>query len=234
MVTSSTRTNLVAALLVWLAMPASAAEFSGYLTLTTDYVWRGVTQSSGNPAAQLGGEASFRSGLYAGMWASTIDIDGGGGRRRDAELNYYVGFSHDVSRRWRVGLHAVVYTYPGQTGSFDYDYEEYGFSVNYDDRVWLEYAHSPGYWGFDIDSHNIELISEWPAGKYLVLGAAIGYFDFGGFLDDSYVYWDVGVTRPFNRLAIDLRFHDTSGPVPIVSAPDRADARVVLSLRLTF
>ena len=52
--TPVSRVNLVAALLVCVALPATAAEFSGYLNLTTDYVWRGVTQSDVNPAALIG------------------------------------------------------------------------------------------------------------------------------------------------------------------------------------
>lgn len=228
------RPILVAFAIATTSLPAVAAEFSGYLTLTTDYVWRGVTQSDGDPAAQLGGEVSFRSGFYAGVWASTIDIDNGGDRQRDAEVNYYAGYGHDVSAQWTLGLSAVAYTYPGQTGPIDYNYEEYALSVNYDDRVWLEYAYSPDYWGLGIESHNVELISEWPAGEHLVLGAAVGYFDFPGFLDDSYAYWDLGATWPNGRFSIDLRYHDTSGPVFIVSTPDRADARAVLSLRISF
>jgi len=233
-VTLVSRVNLLAALLACVALPAHAVEFSGYLTLTTDYVWRGVTQSDGDPAAQLGGEVSFRSGIYAGLWGSTIDIDNGGGRQRDFELNYYVGFSHDLSRRWIVGLNVVAYNYPGQEGPIDYNYEEVGVSLNFDDRAWLEYAYSPDYWGLDIESHNVEVISEWAAGKHLVVGAAAGYFDFGGFLDDSYAYWDLGVTWPRNRFSVDLRYHDTSSPVFIVSTPDSADARVVLSFRVVF
>ncbi len=232
--TSATRINLAAALLVSLALPASAAEFSGYLTLTTDYVWRGVTQSDGDPAAQLGGEVSFRSGVYAGLWGSTIDIDNGGNRQRDAEVNYYLGYGYDVSALWVLGASVVAYTYPGQTGPIDYNYEEYALSVNYDDRAWLEYAYSADYWGLNIESHNVELISEWSAGEHLVLRAAVGYFDFADFLDDSYAYWDLGVTWPLNRFSFDLRYHDTSDPVFIVSTPDSADARVVLSFRVVF
>ena len=228
------RANLLAALLACVALPAHAVEFSGYLTLTTDYVWRGVTQSNGDPAVQVGGEVGLRSGIYAGLWGSTIDIDSGGGRQRDFELNYYAGISHELSRHWNVGLNVVAYTYPGQTGPIDYNYEEFGFSLNYDDRAWLEYAYSPDYWGLDIESHNVELISEWAAGKRLVLGAAVGYFDFQGLVDDSYVYWDLGATWPINRFSIDLRYHDTNGSVFIVSSPDRADARAVLSLRVVF
>lgn len=232
--TSNSRKLLAIALLAAFSMPAVGTELSGYLTLTTDYVWRGVTQSDGDPALQLGGEVSFRSGVYAGLWGSTIDINNGGDRQRDAEVNYYIGYGHDVSAQWTLGVSAVAYTYPGQTGVIDYNYEEYGISVNHDDRVWLEYAYSPDYWGLNIESHNIELISEWAAGEHLVLGGAVGYFDFRDFLDDSYAYWDLGMTWPINRFSIDLRYHDTSDTVFIVSTPDRADARAVLSFRVFF
>jgi uncharacterized protein (TIGR02001 family) len=80
--------------LVFVALLATApsivfsSELSGYLVLTSDYVWRGVTQSDGDPAVQLGGDIAFNSGIYAGLWGSTVDINNGGDRQRDTELTY--------------------------------------------------------------------------------------------------------------------------------------------------
>ena len=232
--TSVARSILAAAALALPALSANAADLSGYLTLTSDYVWRGVTQSEGDPAIQLGGEVSFRSGVYAGLWGSTVDINNGGNRQRDAEVNYYLGYGFDVASQWALGTTLVVYTYPGQTGPINYNYEEYAISINYDDRVWLEYAWSPGYYGFDIDSHNVELIAEWSAGEHLIVSGGAGYFNFSSPLDDAYAYWNVGLTWPVNRFSIDLRYHDTSGPVLLVSTADRADARLALSFRVAF
>lgn len=231
---SAVQRALLGTVLALFALPAGAAEFSGYLNLTTDYVWRGVTQSDGDPAAQLGGEVSFGSGIYAGVWGSTIDINNGGGRQRDTELNYYLGYTFDLAGRWALGATAVVYTYPGQSASIDYDYEEYGVSVSYDDRIWLEYAYSPGFYGFDIESHNVELIAEMAAGKHLVVSGGAGYYDLSAPLDDAYTYWNLGVIWPLNRFSFDLRYHDTSDSVFLVSAPDRAGARVVLSFSVSF
>jgi uncharacterized protein (TIGR02001 family) len=121
---------------------AAAADITGYAVLTTDYVWRGVTQSDGDPAIQLGGDVSFSSGFYAGIWGSTIDIDNGDGRLRDTEVNYYLGYRFDAGRRWTLGVSAIAYTYPGQKGAIDYDYEELILSANFDDRLWFEYAWS--------------------------------------------------------------------------------------------
>jgi uncharacterized protein (TIGR02001 family) len=211
-----------------------SADLSGYLVLTSDYVWRGVTQSDGDPAAQLGGDIAFNSGIYAGLWGSTVDIDNGGDRQRDAELTYYLGYSHDVSSRWTFGASVVVYTYPGQTGAVDYNYEEVMLTTNFDDRLWFEYAYSPDLYNTGVDSHNIEAFAEWPAGKYLVIGAGAGYYDVSNLVGEGYAYWELGVTWPTGRVDLDLRYHDTDRWVPIISSPDRADSRVAFSVRITF
>jgi uncharacterized protein (TIGR02001 family) len=230
----SCRFLVSAALLASTPSVVLSADLSGYLVLTTDYVWRGVTQSDGDPAAQLGGDIAFNSGIYAGLWASTIDIHNGGDRQRDAELTYYIGYSHDVGSRWALSVSAILYTYPGQTGVVDYDYEEVMFTTNYDDKLWLEYAYSPDLYNTGKDSHNIGVFTEWPAGKHLVIGAGAGYYDVSNFVGDAYLYWELGVTRPIGRLDIDLRYHDTDDWVPIVSSPGRAGSRVALSFRIAF
>jgi uncharacterized protein (TIGR02001 family) len=223
-----------AALLSAASSTTWSADLSGYLVLTTDYVWRGVTQSEGDPAAQLGGDVAFNSGIYAGIWGSTIDINNGGDRQRDTELTYYLGYSHDIGTRWSLGASVIVYTYPGQTGAVDYNYEEVMLTVNFDDRAWLEYAYSPDLYNTGLDSHNIELFAEFPAGKRLVVGGGVGYYDVSNFAGDGYAYWELGVTLPVHRFDFDLRYHDTSRWVPVISTPERADSRIAFSVRLTF
>jgi uncharacterized protein (TIGR02001 family) len=68
-----------------LAVPAAASaqevETSFNVGVTSDYVWRGVSQSDGNPALQAGFDLS--SGIfYAGTWASNVDFGG------DAEIEW--------------------------------------------------------------------------------------------------------------------------------------------------
>ncbi|HPW14053.1 MAG TPA: TorF family putative porin, partial [Thermomonas sp.] len=57
---------------IGLAADASAADLSGNATLTTDYVWRGSTQTQGDPAVQAGFKVSGASGLYASAWGSNV------------------------------------------------------------------------------------------------------------------------------------------------------------------
>ena len=213
---------------------ANAADLSAYLVLTTDYVWRGVSQSDGDPAAQAGAEVAFDSGIYAGLWASTIDIDNGENRRRDTEVIYYAGYTYDLDSRWTLGANVVAYTYPGQSGAVDYNYEEVIVSVNFGDRAWFEYAYSPDLYNSDEETHNVELYAEWPAGNHLVVGAGAGYYDVSDLVGTGYGYWEFGVTWPIDRFDLDLRYHDTNRAVPVIGWDDRADSRVALTLRVSF
>jgi uncharacterized protein (TIGR02001 family) len=227
--------NLVAiSVFVLISAPAIATEFTGYLTLTTDYVYRGVTRSDGHGAIQLGADVSLESGLYAGVWGSTIDIGDGVTRQRDLEINYYAGYSYNLSDRWIIGASVVAFTFPGALGSIDYDHEEYSAYLNYDDRIWFEYSQSPDYYNSGVRTHNYELFAEWPVVAPFSLSAGIGHYDVADFSGRAYTYWQLGITRPLGKFDIDLRYHDTDRWVPLVSSPERAEARLALSARFQF
>ena len=211
-----------------------AADLNGYLALTTDYVFRGVTYSDGDPAAQVGGDVSFESGFYAGAWASTIDISNGPARQRDVEVTYYAGYAAELDRDWSLGLNFVAYTYPGATGFVDYDYEEWSVAANYADRAWLEYSYSDDLYNAGSTTHNVDFYAEWPLAGDFIVGGGAGYYDVSNLAGDGYAYWQLGLSKGLGRFALDLRYHDTSRWVRIVSTGYRADARVAFSVRLAF
>ena len=217
-----------------LVAAAHAADAGLYATLTSDYVYRGVTYSDGHVAVQLSGDVAFDSGFYAGVWGSTVDIENGPTRQRDTQLNFYAGYETTVGGRWSLGANVVAFTFPGQTGNIDYDYEELAVVLNYDDRAWLEVAWSPDLYGTGLDTTNVDLLTEWPlwAGIVGILGA--GYYDTSELTGVGYGYWQIGVARGFGRFNADLSFHDTNRGVPIVSAGDRGDQRISVSLQVVF
>ena len=213
---------------------AFAAELSGYAVLTTDYVYRGVTFSDSHGAVQMGGDVSFDSGFYFGVWGSTVDIGHGSGRQRDLAVDYYLGYGHAISNKWSVGANVVSYNFPGAQGPFDYDYVEYSVAGNYNDRVWLEYSYSPDLFHSGLSTQNIAIYTEWQTAGQLTLGAGAGFYDVSRLTGSDYSYWQLGVTRPFGIVDIDLRYFDTSDWVPIISTADRAEERIVLSARIQF
>lgn len=54
------------------AGPASPHTVTGNLSLTSQYIFRGLSQTNGDPALQGGMDYSHASGFYAGTWLSNI------------------------------------------------------------------------------------------------------------------------------------------------------------------
>ncbi|MBK7015712.1 MAG: hypothetical protein IPH39_09075 [Sulfuritalea sp.] len=97
------------------AAPASPHSFSPNVGVVTDYLFRGVSQTHGKAALQGGLDYSHSSGLYAGVWASTItwvkDAYGSG----TTEIDYYGGYKNSFAGGdWTYDVGAIAYTYPGK------------------------------------------------------------------------------------------------------------------------
>jgi len=83
---------------------------SGNVALVSDYVFRGLTQTWGQPALQ-GGANYAAGGFDAGFWGSSVNARSypGGGDELDLIASYGHSFGRGFS--WRAGVHG--YLYPG-------------------------------------------------------------------------------------------------------------------------
>ncbi|MDN3544280.1 TorF family putative porin [Kinneretia asaccharophila] len=108
------------------ASPAEEApSTSANLALTSNYVSRGFTQSWGRPALQGGIDHIRPSGLFAGLWFSTLSTK----EFRDGplEVDLYGGMTGSMAGlNWTAA--AYYYLYPGSSSPFvgnrRYDYAE--------------------------------------------------------------------------------------------------------------
>jgi uncharacterized protein (TIGR02001 family) len=88
---------LGAAFAVALAMPAHAENkinLSATAAFTTDYVFRGITQTAENPASQPGFDLTYGI-FYAGIWGSNLDFGGSpfSSDIASIKIDYYAGLT---------------------------------------------------------------------------------------------------------------------------------------------
>ena len=108
----------VAGALLSVAGAAGAAEISATATLTNDYDWRGITQTRGEPAFQLGLNYAADSGIYMGIWGSNVKFALGEewqafGQRPNTEIDIYLGYAGgDADETFGYDLGAIYYSYP--------------------------------------------------------------------------------------------------------------------------
>ena len=186
--------------------PASPFGLSvtGTAALTSDYRFRGVTQTFNDPAVQAGFVLSHASGAYAGVWGSNVDFGG----TAHIELDPYIGYATTLDSFANKPLLDVglwYYAYPSES---DLNWLELYGKLTFKDvlvqgaSLLTAVNYTNDYVGKDEDSWNVNATYSVPFGTTGFGGvAALGYtqadeYDFGGG-DDHYVDWKAGVTYSF-------------------------------------
>ena len=190
--------NKIAIALGALVMTGSAAaEFSANIGATSNYIWRGVTQTDDQAAISGGLDYAHDSGFYVGTWASNVDFDDDA----TAEVDLYGGYSNEVSGiGYDVGV--IHYMYPGE----EYDFTEVQGSLSYGPAtVGVNYIIDS-----ETDDTNVnELFIEGDIYYYVSagfevaptwsVGGTVGYFDFDDDgkqdIDTSYTHAQIDVGK---------------------------------------
>ncbi|MBI5429776.1 MAG: hypothetical protein HY938_04880 [Nitrosomonadales bacterium] len=126
---------LVAALAASFSLPVLAEGFtpSSNVSLVSNYLYRGISQTGAGPAIQGGFDVAHSSGAYAGVWGSSISWLGDSGvPNAGTELDTYLGYkgaAGDVG--YDVGY--LRYNYPGEyaVGAVKADTDEVYAAVSY-------------------------------------------------------------------------------------------------------
>ncbi|HTH40666.1 MAG TPA: TorF family putative porin [Rhodocyclaceae bacterium] len=226
----------VAALLAASAMSAMAEDapaspLSFNVGVVSDYLFRGVSQTHGDPALQGGIDYAFANGFYVGTWASTIswvkDWQGSG----STEIDFYGGYRGAFSDPdWTYDVGAIAYTYPGHgkanTGLANPTTTEAYASIGY---KWLSakysYAFSKNfvgwYGGVNTDkstrgSDYLELNANYDLGEGWTAVGHVGHQNVAnsvvtstGVKSASYSDWKIGVTKDVGFGVVGLAYSGT-------------------------
>jgi len=223
--------GLAAAALALTALTAQA-EITGTVTATSDYDFRGITQTAQDPALQGSIDYAHDSGFYAGAWASNVDF--GDCCDENVEIDLYAGFSGGETLTYDVGF--IYYTYPG-ADNIDYPEIYAGLGWNWlSGKVW--YSNDLGNSGDSAMYY--EANGEWALPANFGASAHVGYSD-GDYWDnaygDGYMDWSVGVTYEISHFTLGLKWIDGSDLKAADGTPDNvgsSEARAVFTVSTTF
>jgi len=216
-----------------LSAQAQELELSATTSFTTDYVFRGVSQTDSNAAVQGSLDATYGI-FYLGMWGSNVDF------ADSIEIDYYGG----ITPTWAgidFDIGVVWYTYPGEDG--DIVEIKTGGSYTFGESVTLGVTN---YWGTDSDYDVLEVGGEYAfANKWFnffdpSVSGVVG-FQWADAAGADYTYWNVGLTLGFmENWAADVRYWDSDmsdtgcGAYSGGGWRDACDGRVVGTLSASF
>ncbi len=200
------------------------SNLSWNLSLTSDYVFRGVTQTDRDPALQGGADYKFgSSGWYIGVWGSNVDfVDPIG---PDIEVDTYVGYNTDLNDSWNFDAGLYRYNYIGENDGYgNIDYNELIGKLTYKEWLTFTLAYSDDYVNSGDSEIYYNVAGSWDIGHGFSLNAGVGYTDIDN--TDGLTDWNIGVSRSFGPIEAALNYYDTDADGPRLS-----DA-VVLSLSI--
>ena len=73
-----------------------SGELSANVTLSSNYMFRGISQTDNAPAIQGGFDYVMDNGFYFGTWASNVNFDADPDTDETIEIDYYGGFSNTI------------------------------------------------------------------------------------------------------------------------------------------
>lgn len=200
--------GMVGAPAVVMAEETSPHTLTGNVSLTSDYIFRGISQTGGDPALQGGIDYAHASGFYVGGWGSNVGWieDYQGYDSGNLELDLYGGFRNSIGETGLTyDLGIIQYWYPGERGgAVDADTTEVyagmgwkWFSAKY------SYSISDETFGFaDSDgSGYFDLSASLPIGESgVTLGAHWGTFSFDNNDAQDYDDWKISAAYDLGKL----------------------------------
>lgn len=190
------------------AAMAQELKLSYNIGVTSDYVFRGVSQTQEDPAIQGGIDATYGIG-YAGVWASNVDF---GTDDPTAEIDLYAGIRPTIGDT-SLDLGLLYYGYvedKGVPGSVSYFELKAAASRPIGPAtVGLAAYYSPEYSGDLGKALYYEINGSVPVMDKVTVSAALGHQEYDKSGAD-YASWNIGATYALTeKLGLDLRYHDT-------------------------
>jgi uncharacterized protein (TIGR02001 family) len=228
---------------VLLVLPVLACRaespWSASIGATTDYIFRGVSQTYDSGALQLGANYQSPLGWFAGVWASNVDPYPHVGS--SAELDLYTGVTRPLGADFSTRLAYTHYTYLDDPRPARYDYDEVSLSAAYVDRLAATLSYDP-----DNSSYStlgfarrrpvgaLELTGRWPLRDDFALTAGAGYYDLQRLYGVSYWAGNAGLAYVHQRITIELSRFFTEGTVGRLYEDQSANGTWTLSAALRF
>jgi uncharacterized protein (TIGR02001 family) len=194
----------IAAILL-LTTGVAHAEVTGTVTVVSDYVFRGITQSAEDPALQGSIDWAHDSGLYVGAWGSCcLDF----GSETSEEIDLYAGFAGGEEGGFGYDVGFVYYYYLPDDDDIEY-FEIYlgGSYGPFDAKFW----YSDDYVNSGESSQYLEANLNYPLPQNFTLLAHFGYNlgDAFDVIDNEYYDYSVGVGYTLGHFDLELKYIDT-------------------------
>ncbi len=177
----------------------SGLELSANVALTSNYVWRGMTQTDNSPAIQGGFDLGYK-GLYVGVWGSNVEF--GSTYDESMELDVYAGYAGELAGiGFDIGV--IEYAYPNNTDALNFAEAYFGLSKGFGDfEMGAKY-----YAAIDVPS-GADKLDYWQVDTSYALPMDFGISASYGDYEDTGSNYIVSLSKAFDKFEVSIAYTD--------------------------
>lgn len=211
-----------------LAPSVKGVEAEANVTLSSDYSFRGISQTGLDPAIQGGFDIALDNGFSIGTWASNVNFDSA----TSMELDLYASWESDtIGDLFTISASIIRFEYPSEGDILDYMEYSIGISA-WNASFGLNFSNE--YFGANGPSFVYPFVGvSWEQEDQFSVAAQVGWSsvdseDFFGPGEDSYMDASLSITVPIAEL-------DVTGSLVGSTLDDpAAEFRFILSIGKSF
>ena len=218
------------------SLAEAETEFGAELTATTDYLFRGVSQTMSAAALQGGVYVDNTSGWYVSAWGSNIDFVDSASPDDGArfEIDLVAGYTRAVSESVALSLDVNAYLYPSTREGVDYDYLEWLTSIDVDERHRFTVGFSNDVFNSGADGWYYFASTTVDLPRDLTLELSAGHYDLDDAYDASYSHGEIGIAGTLSAIDWRISHSTTSGDDTDLFDASTVGSRTVLTLSRWF
>ena len=219
---------------------AAPPVWGGSLGLSSNYLVRGVSRSSNDPAVAGEVHVQFGGNFFAGIGAISSRVQPRASTT--AELNATAGFAGALNEDWAGRLSATHYETPWSDFAEYYRYDEFSGELAFRDRWFVSVTWSPNTslyaQGYGPVAHRNTMAYETsyrqPLQQGFSLFAGGGYYDLEDLFYEGYWYGSVGASLIRQRWQFDLSWVMPESAAQHLSYAGAAEQRLLASVSRNF
>jgi len=211
-------------------------KVGGQVGVSTDHIFRGVSQTMSGAAIEAEVDVDFENGWYGYVWGSNVDYtdaltpDDGA----DIEVDFGIGYIFSATHNVTLGLELVKYTNPGTEEGYDYNYEELLASVTFYDEHSLTVGYSDNVFGNPGDGIYYALNSGLDLSNEISLGLELGHYDLSESFDTAYSYAELSIAGELKSIDWQISYVTTTDADEDVFYASTTKDRLMLALSMSF
>lgn len=194
---------------------SSALEISANLAVTSNYVWRGMTQTANSPAVQGGFDLGY-NGFYLGTWGSNVEF---GDTNNNLEADFYAGYASEIAGiGYDIGI--IQYAYANDSDALNFEEVYVGLSKDFGTFG------VNGKYSFGLDNAP----DDYEVGATVALPSDFGLAASYGDYDTYGTRYSVALTKTLGKFEVSIGYYDFSADAGSASDEDN----IVASLSTSF